>query len=130
MKSLPAPGAAPVTAPAQGQISNHLLASQMAHAAAKRAAVSKVLSGGGSASTAALAPPKNSFKSHVLAVAGMPNGTTAHVHSAIDQAVSGGAFTPGQGAALKAHNGPLQGAAGAQTIATLGTTLANMKGSV
>lgn len=129
MRLNPAPGAAPNTPPAQGQVDNHLQASQMAHAAAQKAAIGKVLTGG-SKSPPSTAPKAPNYKAHVLGVAGMHGtGSVDHVHAAIDAATNAGAFTPGQGAALKAHNGPLHGPQGAHTIATLGTTLANMQGS-
>ena len=135
------PGAAPVRAPAQGDMATHLQASQMAHAAATRASVAKVLGQGspgmGMAQrptpTPAMAPPAapggTNFKQHVIAMARANHGVTAtipHVHAAIDNAAAAGHFHPDQATALKAHNGPLMGAPGANTIATLSSTLGQM----
>ena len=140
-------GAAPVRAPAQGDMATHLQASQMAHAAATRASVAKVLGQGspgmGMAQrptpAPAMAPPAApggappatgaNFKQHVISMAKTNHGITAsvpHVHAAIDAATAAGHFHPDQGAALKAHNGPLMGAPGANTIATLSSTLGHM----
>jgi hypothetical protein len=46
---------------------------------------------------------------------GVPLGP-AEIHGAVDALTQAGHFTPTQGAALKAHNGPLMGQAGAQTM--------------
>lgn len=124
-----------IRAPGQGQSSSHLQASQMAHAAAKRAAVARVLSGAGTSqkspgmglSTPA-APGPDSYKAHVLAVAGVPDAHVGDVHDAIDAAAAGGHFSGAQAAALKAHDGPLMGTPGAQTIATLGAHVRKAKG--
>jgi hypothetical protein len=122
--------------PGQSQGVHHDQASLMAHAAARKAAVMKVLSGGGGASPTGnlgAAPPASpmpgagpmqppaphhNFKAHVAAAGaahGVPLGM-GDIHGAIDSLTQSGHFTPGQGAALKAHNGPLQGPAGVQTM--------------
>lgn len=120
--------AAQKVAPGQGQIGSHLQASQMAHAAASRAAATRVLSGTAAAPAVAKTPKPVGFKAHVLKVAGKPSGSVDIVHKAIAQGVQAGQFTPDQGAALTAHNGPLVGPKGAKTIATLGTIASKMKG--
>jgi hypothetical protein len=50
-----------------------------------------------------------------LAAMGKPVAI-GHIHDAIDGLTQSGSFTPQQGAALKAHNGPLVGQAGQQTM--------------
>ena len=75
------------------------------------------------------AAPGTNFKQHVITMAKMNHGITAgvqHVHAAIDRAAAAGHFHPDQATALKAHNGPLMGAPGANTIATLSSTLGQM----
>ena len=138
MDMRPPSGAAPVRAPAQGDMATHLQASQMAHAAATRASVARVLGQGSpgmgmmqrpTPPPAAAAPPGTNFKQHVIAMAKANHGVTAsmnHVHAAIDNAAAAGHFHPDQATALKAHNGPLMGAPGANTIATLSSTLGQM----
>jgi hypothetical protein len=46
---------------------------------------------------------------------GVPVGRN-EIDTVIDDLTQAGRFTPGQGAALKAHNGPLNGDAGARTV--------------
>lgn len=122
--------------PGQSQGVQHNQASLMAHAAARKAAVSRILSGGPGASisappAAAPAPqpmagagpmqppqPHHNFKAHIAAAGaahGVPLGT-GDIHAAIDTLTQKGQFSPAQGAALKAHNGPLHGAAGVHTM--------------
>jgi hypothetical protein len=112
----------------------------MAHAAARNAAVARILSGGPQGANSLSAPtppnpgapvpvpgsggpmppakPHHSFKAHIAAAGaahGVPLGI-GDIHGAIDSLTQAGHFTPGQGAALKAHNGPLHGQAGVNTM--------------
>jgi hypothetical protein len=60
----------------------------------------------------------HSFKAHVAAAGaahGVPLGMN-DIHAAIDGLTQAGHFSPAQGSALKAHNGPLHGAAGVNTM--------------
>jgi hypothetical protein len=126
--------------PGQSQGVNHDQASMMAHVAARKAAVMKALQGGAPNAVpggiAAGAPPgspvapgaapapappaahKHSFKAHIAAAGaarGVPLGM-ADIHGAIDTLTKAGKFSPVQGEALKAHNGPLHGKAGVSTM--------------
>lgn len=133
----PTPGAAPKTPAAQGQIMTHLQASQMAFKAAKNAAVSKMLATGvqGAPKASPMAAPAiptpgpTSFKNQVMGMAkqkGMKKPTPAHVHGAIDALTNVGRFSPGIGAALKAHDGPLQGPGGDATMNDISTAMPAM----
>lgn len=113
-------------APGQQMGVAHSHASQMAHAAARKAAFAKSM---GPAPVAPAAPPAAGpspapglpFKAHVSALAathGVSAGP-AEIHGAIDALTHAGRFTPHQGAALKAHAGPLVGPQGQQTIGTI-----------
>ena len=124
--------------PGQGQGVASSAASQAAHKGAVKASAARVMSrmaGSPSAPPAAtggavggppgvqgMPPnPNMSFKSHIAmaaAHAGVPVNTD-DIHSTIAGLTQAGTFTPQQGKALIAHNGPLQGQAGIQTMHTI-----------
>jgi hypothetical protein len=113
---------------------NHNHAGAMAHAAAARLQMAKQLGGAGPAigatpsvsptpamgATAPTSPTpaQHDYRAHVAAHAasmGAPAGVP-DIHGAIDAMAQKGQFTPFQAQALKAHQGPLQGPQGAQTV--------------
>ena len=116
--SLPKGGA--FKAPSTSQDYTHNHASQMAHAAHRKLAVAKALSGMKAPPTTPVAPtvvppgPSAPFKAHVAHAAAHKgvHVTAQHVHNAIDSLTAKGRFTPFQGAHLKKHNAPLTGPAG------------------
>lgn len=123
--------------PGQAGVAHHSMASLAAHSAARRAAVGRILAGGGGpgpggppattqppavplpgAGPMAAPSPQHSYKAHIAAAGaahGVPLGM-GDIHGAIDSLTQQGHFTPYQGSALKAHNGPLQGHEGVQTM--------------
>lgn len=115
-------------APAQAGEQKHNQASNMAFAAQRRVRVARALGGnhGPSLSAPQSAPAGQDYRHHV-AVAVAPMGIQIgpqHVHAAVDQLTQAGRFTPFQGAALKAHKGPLHGPAGAKTVHDLAVQVA------
>lgn len=114
---------------AQGGAANHTRSSMGAHSAVRRLRMAQALSaapgvrqpaappGAGSGIPSMMATPPN-FKAQVARAAQQQgvHASVGHVHNAIDSLTQKGAFTPLQGSALKAHNGPLQGPAGQRTM--------------
>jgi len=107
---------------------NHGHASQMAHAAALKQQAARALSGlptarppvtpGGHAGT-----PGGGISAPVAQIAQATGRPPAHVHAAINNLVGSGKLTPLQGTALKMHNKPLQGPAGANTMKLVASAL-------
>lgn len=106
---------------------NHNHASQMAHSAALKQQAARALAGrptstlphpaGGPQGDPGGAPQVN-YKltlAHAAAQKGMHIGIP-HIHAAIDTMAQMGKISGFQASALKAHNGPLKGPAGAQMM--------------
>lgn len=97
---------------------------QMAFAAAKRLQMARELSG------AAAGPAQGGdFRSHVAAATGLPGVTEPEVHGAIDALTQAKQLSPLQAAALKAHQGHLNGPAGAQTIQKIAGAVKQLRGA-
>jgi hypothetical protein len=103
---------------------NHGHSQQMAFAANRRLQMARAMSGQpaqpGPMSGMMGAPPpqqapQGDFRQHVAQAAGVPAGPQ-EVHGAIQKLTQAGQFTPLQGHALMAHQGPLQGPQGAATV--------------
>jgi hypothetical protein len=127
---------------APGVVANRLALAQRAHAAAQMRAqsgpaapVAPVAPQGpmASAQPQGVQPPVAPVVPHGAQPGSAPHGgykrqlaghlaalghhvSVGHIHAAIDGLTQAGHFTPQQGAALKAHNGPLQGHAGKVTM--------------
>lgn len=118
---------------------NHLHTKQMGFQAAQRLQMAKALGGSGGAPMAApvgairppmppqapagmqppmppQAPQSGDFRQHVAQASGLPGVSAPEVHQAIGALAQAGQFNPIQAHALVAHQGPLQGQAGAQTV--------------
>lgn len=110
----------------QSQSYDHGNAMKMAHAANRKMAVAKAFSGAPKPPAAPPAPGGN-FKATVAHQASQHGvqATVQHVHNAIDSLTQKGALTPFQGTALKRHNGPLEGPAGARTVGMITNELVN-----
>lgn len=130
---------------AQKQVLDHIQSSQMAHAAARKAGLSRVLGGGANvgpiggaslsggapavpqpanpAGPASLgAPPAATGWKHQVAQHAAGMGIPMNVkdiHAAVDGMTAMGHLSPGQGSALKAHNGPLMGSIGHNVMASV-----------
>jgi hypothetical protein len=103
---------------------HHGHSQQMAFAAQRRLNMARTLGAAGGASGGMMSPmgqpaggqPQGDFRQHVAAISGVPGVSPPEVHMAIDGLTQARQLTPLQGAALKAHQGPLNGPAGAQTV--------------
>lgn len=91
---------------------DHTRAQHAAFSAARRLNMARSMSGRVGAPAPAAGGPD--FRQHVSARVG--GASVPEIHGAIDALTAAKQFTPLQGAALKVHNGPLQGPAGMQTI--------------
>jgi hypothetical protein len=127
---------------APGVVANRLALAQRAHAAAQMRAQSgpgapvapqTAMPAQGPVAPVAAQPPVAPVVPHGAQPGSAPHGgykrqlaghlaalghhvSVGHIHAAIDGLTQAGHFTPQQGAALKAHNGPLQGHAGKATM--------------
>lgn len=122
---------------------NHLHSKQMGFQAAQRLQMAKALGSGGMASpgspAAGMAPPVNAirppiapqapaapmapqapqggdWRQHVAQASGLPGVSAPEIHGAVGALAQAGQLNPVQAHALMAHQGPLQGQAGAQTV--------------
>lgn len=122
---------------------NHLHSKQMGFQAAQRLQMAKALGSGGAAvpgsSAAGMAPPVNAirppmapqapaapmapqapqggdWRQHVAQASGLPGVSAPEIHGAVGALAQAGQLNPVQAHALMAHQGPLQGQAGAQTV--------------
>lgn len=122
---------------------NHLHSKQMGFQAAQRLQMAKALGSGGAAvpgsPAAGMAPPVNAirppmapqapaapmapqapqggdWRQHVAQASGLPGVSAPEIHGAVGALAQAGQLNPVQAHALMAHQGPLQGQAGAQTV--------------
>lgn len=122
---------------------NHLHSKQMGFQAAQRLQMAKALGSGGAAvpgsPAAGMAPPVNAirppmapqapaapmapqapqggdWRQHVAQASGLPGVSAPEIHGAVGALAQAGQLNPVQAKALMAHQGPLQGQAGAQTV--------------
>jgi hypothetical protein len=102
---------------------NHARAQQGAFSAQKRLQVARQLGGGGAAPQASPGPGGGDFRQHAAGASGLPNASPQEVHGAIDALTQAGHFTPVQAAALKSHQGPLQGPQGQVAVAKIGQAM-------
>jgi hypothetical protein len=107
---------------------NHDHSQQMAFAAQRRLNIARQLGGGGNKPVAAPAAAPSpvgggDFRQHAARASGVPQVSPQEIHGAIDALTQAGHFTPLQGAALKHHQGALQGPQGIQAVAKIGQAI-------
>jgi hypothetical protein len=107
---------------------NHTRAQQGAFSAQRRLNMARQLGGAQGGAVPAAAPQGPGpggpdFRHHAAAASGLPNASPQEVHGAIDALAQAGHFTPVQAAALKSHNGPLQGPQGQVAVAKIGQAM-------
>jgi hypothetical protein len=86
------------------------------HGAAQRLQMAAALGGGGGMGGSAMGQPQPDFRASVAQATGLPGVSPQEVHGAIAGLASAGHLSPLQAHALVAHQGPLHGPGGAQTV--------------
>lgn len=71
--------------------------------------------------------PGGDFRQHVAQATGLPGVSVPEVHQAIGALAQAGQFSPVQAHALVAHQGPLQGPAGAQTVGKIAMAVKGLR---